>query len=89
MSYAIPPIRPGVSAPVPTTGRHLLTADDSVNEGSWYGAYLTLCGALLGELPSAECPQDCERLECLVFCARCVEVAVERNAELFTEAAMS
>jgi hypothetical protein len=72
-------------------GRHLLAADDALDEGRRWGRYLALCGALLpaAALPTAECPAGCGSTDCLTFCPACVDEAARVNAELLAEAARS
>lgn len=71
--------------------RHLLAADDGLDEGRRYGVLLALCGALLPAqaLPPAECLPGCEGTDCLTFCPACVAEAAGRNAELLAELARS
>jgi hypothetical protein len=72
-------------------GRHLLAADDALDEARRWGYHLTLCGVVLpvSALPPAECPPGCEGTGCLVFCPACVAEAAGRNAELLAEAVRS
>lgn len=62
--------------------RHLLVADDALDEMRRCRAYLTVCELLpVAELPSGQCPPGCERPDCSLYCTRCVHEASSSNAD--------
>ncbi|MGH3913573.1 MAG: hypothetical protein ACRDTC_09195, partial [Pseudonocardiaceae bacterium] len=54
-----------------------------VTEGHQYGAYLTLCGALLAAdtLPDSLHPEDCECDTERLYCPQCVRAAARCGAD--------
>ena len=66
---------------LPVGVTHLLAADDALDEQFQCRVYAAVCGQLVSrsDLPSWECPQDCE-CDLAVYCPQCVSQAAESSA---------
>ncbi|MGH3785254.1 MAG: hypothetical protein ACRDRG_01590 [Pseudonocardiaceae bacterium] len=60
---------------------HLLRADGGLADQHRYGKYVALCGEVLAawELPSALCPEDCDRA--VTYCLGCIRRAASANED--------